>query len=128
MSTSLRTPLARVRGLGSAKEGVGHFIALRVTSIALAILGPWFVISIALTLRGGYDGAIAWLTNPVNAVGTLLFALTSIHHMHLGMQVIVEDYIHKHGTKAALLILNAFVCVVLASATAFAVLKINFGG
>ncbi len=69
---SIRTPLGRVRGLGSAKHGAGHFIAQRVSAIALIFLVPWFLISLIGAVRGGYDGALAWVADPLNAVLALL--------------------------------------------------------
>lgn len=124
MKESLRTPLGKVRGLGSAKHGAGHFIAQRVSAIALLFLVPWFLISLIGAVRGGYDGALAWVSEPLNAVLTLLAVGAALYHMRLGMQVVVEDYIAKHGTKNVLLILNTFICVVLFVAAAYAVLKI----
>jgi succinate dehydrogenase / fumarate reductase, membrane anchor subunit len=121
---SIRTPLGKVRGLGSAKHGAGHFIAQRVSAIALIFLVPWFLISLIGAVRGGYDGALAWVADPINAVLVLLAVGASLYHMRLGMQVVVEDYIAKHGTKNLLLILNTFICVVLFVAAAYAVLKI----
>lgn len=124
MSESIRTPLGKVRGLGSAKHGAGHFIAQRVSAIALLFLVPWFLISLIGAVRGGYDGATDFIANPVNAVLILLGVGASLYHMRIGMQVVVEDYIGKTGTRAVLLILNTFVAVVLFAAAAFAVLKI----
>lgn len=121
---SIRTPLGRVRGLGSAKHGAGHFIAQRVSAIALIFLVPWFLISLIGAVRGGYDGALAWVADPTNAVLVLLAVGASLYHMRLGMQVVVEDYIAKHGTKNLLLILNTFICVALFATAAFSVLKI----
>ncbi len=121
---SLRTPLGKVRGLGSAKHGAGHFITQRVSAIGLLFLVPWFLISLIGAVRGGYDGALAWVSEPLNAVLTLLAVGTALYHMRLGMQVVVEDYIAKHGTKNVLLVLNTFICIVLFVAAAYAVLKI----
>lgn len=121
---SIRTPLGKVRGLGSAKHGAGHFIAQRVTAIGLVFLVPWFLISLIGAVRGGYDGALLWIADPVNAVLTLLAVGAALYHMRLGMQVVIEDYIAKNSTKAVLLILNAFICVALFAAAAYAVLKI----
>lgn len=126
---SLRTPLGRARGLGSAKDGAGHFIAQRASAAALAVLAPWFVISAALSLkRGGYDEAAAWVSHPVNAVLLALFAAVAFYHMRLGMQVIIEDYIAKHGMRLALLLLNGAVAVVLTTLAVFSILRISFGG
>jgi succinate dehydrogenase / fumarate reductase membrane anchor subunit len=121
---SMRTPLGKVRGLGSAKHGAGHFITQRVSAVALLFLVPWFLISLIGAVRGGYDGALAWVSDPVNAVLSLLAVGTALYHMRLGMQTVVEDYIAKHATKAVLLILNTFVCVGLFAIAAYAVLKI----
>ncbi len=124
MSESIRTPLGKVRGLGAAKEGAHHFIAQRVTAIALLLLVPWFLISLLLAVRGGYNEAVAWIGEPVNAVLILLGVGAALYHMRIGMQVVIEDYIAKAGTKAVLLILNTFIVVVFFAAAAFAVLKI----
>ena len=121
---TMRTPLGKVRGLGSAKHGAGHFITQRVSAIGLIVLVPWFLISLIGAVRGGYDGALAWVADPINAVLALLAVGTALYHMRLGMQVVVEDYITKHSTKNVLLILNTFICVVLFAAAAYAVLKI----
>jgi succinate dehydrogenase / fumarate reductase membrane anchor subunit len=124
MKESIRTPLGRVRGLGSAKHGAGHFIALRVSSIALVVLVPWFLYSIIGAVRGGYDGALTWIADPVNAVLVLLAVGFSLHHMRLGMQEVVEDYIARKSTKFTLLILNSFISILLFAIAAYSVLKI----
>ena len=121
---SIRTPLGKVRGLGSAKHGAGHFIAQRVSAIALLFLVPWFLISLIGAVRGGYDGALAFIADPVNAVLILLSVGAALYHMRLGMPVVIEDYIGRKSTKAVLLILNTFVCVALFAIAAYAVLKI----
>lgn len=121
---SMRTPLGKVRGLGSARHGAGHFIAQRVSAVALVILLPWFLITLIGAVRGGYDGALVYLVDPFNAVLVLLAVGAALYHMRLGMQVVIEDYIAKRGMKAVLLILNTFICVVLFAAAAYAVLKI----
>lgn len=128
MSSSLRTPLGRVRGLGSAKTGTEDHIASRVSSIALAPLSCWFAISAATSLDGTYENALAWAAHPVNAVLLFLFVVASLYHMGLGMRVIVEDYIHKHGTKHVLLILNSFAWMALAVVAAFALIRLSLGG
>ena len=124
MSESLRTPLGKVRGLGSAKHGAAHFIAQRVSALALLVLVPWFLVSLIIAVRGGYNGAIEWIAQPFNAVVILLGVGAALYHMRIGMQVVVEDYIARSGTKAVILILNTFVCIVLFAVAAFAVLKI----
>jgi succinate dehydrogenase / fumarate reductase, membrane anchor subunit len=121
---SIRTPLGQVRGLGSAKHGAGHFITQRVSAVALIFLVPWFLITLIGAVRGGYDGALAYIADPFNAVLIILAVGATLYHMRLGMQVVVEDYIARNSTKAVLLILNTFICVTLFAAAAYAVLKI----
>lgn len=127
MADTLRTPLGRVRGHGAGRAGATTWIAERVSSAALLILTPWFVASVLLGLEPGYTGFQAWVRHPANAVMLLLFSTVSIHHMQLGMRVIVEDYIHKASTKTLLLLGNAFLCVGLAVASVFAILKVSLG-
>ena len=124
MSQSIRTPLGKVRGLGAAKEGPHHFITLRVTAIALLFLLPWFLISLLAAVRGGYDGAVDFIADPLNAILVLLTVGAALYHMRLGMQEVVEDYIARPFTKMLLLILNSFVSILLFVAAAFAVLTI----
>jgi len=124
---SYRTPLGKVRGLGAAKSGTSIHIGQRVSAIALALLSPWFVVAAALGVRGGYAGAAAFVSNPVNAVLLSLLLIAAFYHMSLGMRVIVEDYIHKTSTKQVLLIGNMFLWVALTAASLFAVLRISFG-
>lgn len=127
MSNAYRTPLASARGLGSAKEGVDHFIKQRVSAIALVVLVPWFVISAVLSVKAGYAGALEWMSQPWNAIGLILLSAAAFFHMRLGMQVVIEDYIHGPGMKQSLLILNTLATVVLFVATAASVLKIWIG-
>jgi succinate dehydrogenase / fumarate reductase membrane anchor subunit len=124
MNESIRTPLGKVRGLGAARHGSGHFIAQRVTAIALLFLVPWFLISLVGAVRGGYEDATDFIGNPLNAVLILLTIGTALYHMRAGMQVVVEDYIDKAGTRMFLLILNTFVAIVLFAFSAFAVLTL----
>src|SRR5262249_23130286 len=124
MSESIRTPLGKVRGLGAAREGAHHFITQRVTAIALLFLVPWFLSSLTLAVRSNYNGAISWIGDPINAVLILLTVGAALYHMRIGMQVVIEDYIGKTGTRMVLLILNTFFAIVLFAAAAFAVLKI----
>ena len=125
--SGLRTPLARARGMGSAKHGVGHFIAQRTTAAALVILVLWGV-SAALRLRSGdYDLAAAWLHSPINLGFAALLALAAFWHMSLGMRTVIEDYIGRPSTKAILLILNVFVCWGGAALTILSLLKVALG-
>ena len=106
-----RTALGRARGLGSAKHGVGHFIGQRVSAVGLIFLGLWAAWSALAVARGGYAGAREWLGSPVNAALLALLVITGFYHAQLGMRTIIEDYIERPVTKAALLILNAFVAL-----------------
>jgi len=125
---SMRTALGKVRHHGAGGEGTGHFISIRVTSIALAILAPWFAISAALSIRdASYRATIDFIADPVNAVGIILLVAVGLYHMSIGMQEVILDYIHKPFTKMLLLLLNAFVPLVLAAGAIFAVLLVNFG-
>jgi succinate dehydrogenase / fumarate reductase membrane anchor subunit len=119
-----RTPLGRARGMGSAKDGVGRFIAERVTSAALVILVIWALASALVLARGGYAGALMWLDSPFNTALLVLLAAVGFYHMQMGMAVIVEDYIHRHITKAVLLLANAFVCWGGMALTIICVLKV----
>lgn len=125
---SMRTPLGRVRHHGAAREGTGHFIAQRVTSIALVILGPWFAVAAALQVRdASYLATIDFLSNPINAVGVIMLVAIGLYHMSLGMQEVIVDYILKPSTKIILLFLNIAIPLVLAVGAIFAVLLVNFG-
>ncbi len=123
----MRTPLGRVRNHGAGGEGTSHFIAQRASGIALTLLLPWFVVTAALSLQGGYTGAIDFLTQPVNAVGVILLVATAFYHMHIGMQEVILDYIARPFTKVLLLVLNTFALVALGVGAVFAVLMVNFG-
>jgi succinate dehydrogenase / fumarate reductase, membrane anchor subunit len=113
----------------SGGHGTRPFIAQRVTSMALLVLAPWFAISAALSMSDtGYVAAIDFLSQPLNGVGVILFAVAALYHMQIGMQEIVEDYIHKPFTKAALLVINTLLCIAVGAGAIYAVLNINFGG
>ncbi len=125
---SMRSALGRVRHHGASGEGTGHFIAVRVTSIALALLAPWFAVNAALSIRdASYTATIDFISHPVNAVGVILLVAIGLYHMSLGMQEVIVDYILKPFTKAALLFLNVAALLVLAVGAIFAVLHVNFG-
>lgn len=127
-TTRMRSALGRVRHHGASGEGTGHFIAIRWTSIALALLAPWFVVSASLAIRdGGYLATIDFLSDPFNAVGVILLVIASLYHMSLGMQEVILDYIHRPFTKVALLLINAGLPLVLGAGAVFAVLSLNFG-
>lgn len=127
MSESIRTPLGKVRGLGSARKGVEHFIAQRTSAIALIILTPWMLISIITAVRGSYEGAVAWIGSPINSALIIATIGAGVYHMRIGLQVVIEDYIAKTGSRITLLILNTFVSVLVFVAAAVAVLKLAIG-
>ena len=125
---SYRTSLGRARGLGSAKHGVGAWMAERVSSVALVPLSLWAVFSALSLSRVGYEGASLWLRSPLNAVLAALLVLVMFQHMHGGLRVVVEDYIHKPGSKAGLLLVNLFVCVLAGALALFCILKVALTG
>lgn len=127
-SHKLETPLKRVRGLGSARSGTEHFWRQRLTAVALVPLTLAFVVIVLKTVGGDYDQVATTLSHPLPALLLLLFIVAGIMHMRIGMQVIIEDYVHTEGSKIALLVLNNFFSVALGLACALAVLKLSFGG
>ena len=125
---SLRSPIGRVLGLGAAKEGASHWWSQRVTSVALLFLGLWFVSALLRMPNFSYELVTTWISAPVNAVLLLLLIGTLVYHSLLGVQVVVEDYVHHHGLKIATMLLLTFAHVVVAALAVFAVLRIAFGG
>lgn len=121
---SIRTPLGRVRGLGSAKSGVHHFWHQRLTAAALVPLTIWFVWSVARYAGAPHGEVVAFLAHPFNAAAMLLFVFAGLYHMALGVQVVIEDYIHREGTKLALLLLVNFAAFAIAVVSTIAVLRI----
>ncbi|MFK7887023.1 MAG: succinate dehydrogenase, hydrophobic membrane anchor protein [Gammaproteobacteria bacterium] len=122
---SRRTPLSRVLGLGSAKEGTDHFWVQRVTAVAVAILGTWFAFSLGGMMADGvlYRDVIAWMASPVRAAALLAFVVSLAWHSMLGVQTVIEDYLHG-GTKVVLLILQKFVHIGAALAACVAILRV----
>lgn len=124
---SLRSPLGRVLGSGSAKEGIGHWWTQRVTAVAVLLLGAWFLLSLQLLPGLGHGDIVAWLARPWNAVLMLLLIATVTAHSDLGIQVIIEDYVHQPFLRTLSLVVMRFVHVLLAAAAAFSVLRVAFG-
>lgn len=124
---SLQTPLARVLGKGSAKEGSGHWWTQRVTSVALIVLTLWFVAALIGLPDLNYDAVYAWVGTPVNAVLLVLLIVTMAYHSQLGVQVVVEDYVADKATKLVVLLVSNFLHVALGALGIFSVLRIAFG-
>ena len=125
---SMRSPLGRVRGLGSAREGVGHWWAQRMTSLALIPLALWFVASLVTLTGADHATARAWIATPVPASLLVLLIVATFYHGALGLQVIVEDYVHHEGAKVAALIAVNAVSLLLGLTGVVAVLTVLFGG
>ena len=124
----LRTPLNRARGLGSAKDGLHHWWAQRLTALALIPLVVWFAISLVMLSGADYAIVRAWIGSPIVMVLLILTIGIGLHHGQLGMQVVIEDYVHSDGVKLALIIGIRFVAAFFGLAAAVAILRIGFGG
>jgi len=126
--TSLRSPIARARGLGAAKEGVSHWWVQRLTALALIPLGIWLVASL-VCLAGADHAAISqWLTAPFTLGALALTIFTAFYHAVLGLQVVIEDYVHTKAVKLTLIILIQFGAFALATAAIIALLVAAFAG
>ena len=123
----MRTPLRQVRGLGSAKSGTEHFWHQRLTAMANIPLTIGFVVVVASLMGRNHAAVVQILGSPFVAVLMLLFILSATIHMRIGMQVIIEDYVHDDFAKFTLLIANSFFAIVVALTSAFAILKLSFG-
>jgi succinate dehydrogenase / fumarate reductase membrane anchor subunit len=124
---SIRTPLARVRHLGSAKSGTRHFWHQRLTSVALVPLSVAVVVVVLGLLGRNHAAVVQILGSTMVAITMILFIVTSTYHMWLGMQVIIEDYVHDEVTKLAALMANTFFSFAVGLVAAFAILKLSFG-
>ena len=123
---SLRSPLGRALGLGSAKDGIGHWWAQRVSAVALVPLTLWFLFAMLALPALEYSVVHAWLARPMNAVLTVLLLAALGQHAHLGLAVVVEDYVHSPGLKILTLMLLRFAFVLTGAAGVFAVLHVAF--
>ena len=124
---SMRTPLKTARYLGSAKEGADHFWKQRVTAVANVFLGIFLVWLIASLTGADHATVKQKLANPLIALALLALVISGTIHMRLGMQAIIEDYVHGEGPKIVALMLNTFFAIFIALASIFAVLKLSFG-
>lgn len=127
LNTPMETPLKQVRGLGPAGSGTEHFWRQRLTAIANVPLALGFIILLLMLLGKDPASARAVLAHPFVAIPMLLFIVSGVIHMKIGMQVIIEDYIHGDGVKLIALALNTFFAIAIGAASAFAVLKLSFG-
>lgn len=124
---SMRTPLKTARQLGSAKEGTDHFWTQRVTAVANVFLALFLVWLIASLIGADYQTVRQKLANPLIALPLLGLVVSGTVHMRIGMQVIIEDYVHSEGWKIVSLMLNTFFAAAVALASVFAILKLTFG-
>jgi succinate dehydrogenase / fumarate reductase membrane anchor subunit len=121
---TVQTPLARVQGLGAAHSGTGHFWRQRIGAVALVPMAIWFVCSALALIGADRDVAAAFLARPFNAIAMALFVIAALNHMALGVQVVIEDYVHDEGPKVALLVLNNFFAWIVGAACLFALVRI----
>jgi succinate dehydrogenase / fumarate reductase membrane anchor subunit len=127
MMDDRRTPLARARGLGSAKDGVGHWWAQRLTAIALIPLVVWFAVSLVMLSGADYATVRAWIGSPLVMVLLILVIGIGLHHGQLGMQVVLEDYTDG-AWRVVWIVLVKFIAAVFGLAAIVAILRIGFGG
>ncbi len=126
--SGLRSSLGRARGLGSAKEGVAHWWAQRVTAVALVPLALWLAFSLARLSFADHAAVTAWIAQPLVAIALVLTLFATFYHAKLGLQVVIEDYVHGGFAKHTMLLLSTFATFVLGAGSIFAVLKIAFQG
>ncbi len=124
----MRTPLSRVRGLGSAKDGTSHFWRQRVTAIANVPLVILFLVVTVSLLGASHGEVVALLGSPLIAILMTLGMISISYHMYLGMQVVIEDYVHGEGIKILLILGNIFFCSFVGLSSIFAIFKLSFGG
>jgi succinate dehydrogenase / fumarate reductase, membrane anchor subunit len=125
-NASMRPSLSRVRGLGSAQEGRGHWWAQRVTAIALAPLIVWFVAGVVGHAGAGHAAVAAWIGGPITATLTVVLLLAAFYHAQLGLTVVIEDYVHSKPVKLVALLVVKGAAAVLAVAATISVLKLAF--
>ncbi|PCI32864.1 MAG: succinate dehydrogenase, hydrophobic membrane anchor protein [Alphaproteobacteria bacterium] len=121
---SMNTPISKVRGLGSARSGTHHWWMQKIAAVALIPLTIWFVASIVQMTSADYFTVRAWLASPISAILMLLYIVIGLYHLRLGLQEVVEDYIHTAGMKVFLQFSILFGCTVIAVGSIFSVLKI----
>jgi succinate dehydrogenase / fumarate reductase membrane anchor subunit len=125
---TLRTPLGQVHGLGAAKEGVSHWWRQRLTAVALVPLTLWFLWSLIAIESLNYATVYAWLAEPAHATGMILLVSVLVLHSQLGVQVVIEDYVHGHALKVTGLIASSFAHVLIGVTGVLSVLLVALGG
>ena len=124
----METPIGRVRGLGSARSGAHHWWLERLTSVSTLLLFVWFVVSLVRMPSLDHGTVVEWLAEPLVAVPMLLLIVSTFWHLKLGLQVVIEDYVHEEGVKFFSITLLNFFTIALGALAFFSVLKIAFGG
>lgn len=122
------TSIGRVRGLGSAHSGVHHWLVIRYTAIGSLLLAVWFVTSLLMLPNLNYQAVHEWLARPVSATLLGLFVLVNIWHARLGLQVVIEDYVHEHANKFASIVLLNLVTFAAVAFGAFCIVRLALGG
>ena len=125
---SFRTPLGRVRGLGSAREGTHHWWVQRLTAIALVPLTVWLAVSVLMLAGAELSAIVDWLGNPVTAGLLVMMILAGFHHGQLGLQVVIEDYVHNEAWKIGLIVVVKLAALLFGGIAVISVLKLAFGG
>lgn len=128
IGNAMKTPLGRVKGLGSAKSGTKHFWHQRVSALANVFTMTGLLIVLAMLAVRDWPAAIVFFGNPVVGLLVILALVSTCYHMWLGMQIVVEDYIHAEGLKLALLVANTFYAALLALAGIYAVIRLGLTG
>lgn len=126
--TRMRSPLGRAIGLGSAKEGVEHWIVQRVTAVALVPLVLWFVAAVIQLAGADFDAMQDWVGRPLPAIVLVLLLIATFYHAALGLQVVIEDYVHGELARLGLVIVARLACIALAVAGIVAVMALALGG
>jgi succinate dehydrogenase / fumarate reductase membrane anchor subunit len=121
---TMRTPLARVRGLGSAKKGTEHFWLQRVTALANIPLTMFLIVSLVVHTGSDFETMRAYLASPLVSVAMVLLIVSAVWHMRLGLQVVIEDYVHSEGRKLLAIMMNNFIAIIIAVSCLMAILKI----
>ncbi len=124
---SLRSPLGKVLGLGTAKDGTSHWWGQRVSAVAVLLLGLWFAFMLATMDSFSHAAAVEFVASPMHSLLLLLLVAAMGYHSYLGLQVVIEDYVHAPGLKLVSLLLSRFAHIFFAVAAIYAILKIGLG-